>query len=254
MASPRTIWYDNLHVFRRHRRFVVTLLTATLVLAVLQTRASVPQYRAKATLLIGNERENFVGLMGRHPASDYYRDPELYAETQYRMLSSVTLGDRVAERLDLAESIPDSANPLSMPALWDRGITGVTAGVRHAAAWLRGSSVTAVEPEPESSGKATAYKVWARHIADSVVVLPETDTRLVRVMFASPAGPRCLGRECARRRGCRHISRATTRKYRADGGLDSGRARHAKGHPRAKRRRAHRVSRVGGRLVVGREQ
>ena len=185
--SPRSVLNDKLDVLRRHWRLAGIVLAATLALAVLQNRASVPHYRATATLLVEDERENLVGLVGRHPAMEYYRDPELYAETQFSLLSSVTVAERVAQTLDLDGPIPDFTNPLSTVALKDRVITSVTARVQQAAEWLRGSSVTRARAEPAPSAKQTvAFETWAAHIADSVSVRPEAGTRLVHVSFAGP--------------------------------------------------------------------
>ena len=183
--TPLSVLYTRLAVFRRHWRPAVAVLTATLALAVLQTRTSVSQYRATATLLIEDERENFAGLM--NPAMDYYRDPELYAETQYSLLRSMTVAQHVAETLDLDGPIPDVTNPLAASTLRDRALSAVEARVTRAAGWLRGSPVTSVRATAEpSANPAVAREMWAAHIATSVLVQPETNTRLVHVAFAGP--------------------------------------------------------------------
>ena len=88
-GSPQKQVYDKLLVLHRHRWLFIIVMTATVGLAVFQTRNSVPQYQARVTLLIEDERENLVGMMGNHPSLNYYRDPKLYQETQYSLLSSV---------------------------------------------------------------------------------------------------------------------------------------------------------------------
>ena len=130
-------------------------------------------------------------MMGSHPSFDYYRDPNLYNQTQYSLLNSVALGERVARRLDLVQPIPDYANPLSGSALRDRAMAAVKVGGRQAAAWLKGAPPTAADtgvtptPGPTSGGPAT-FEAWGAHIAGSVAVAPEMSTRLVHVTALGP--------------------------------------------------------------------
>ena len=188
-SSAQKQVYDKLLVIHRHRWLFVIVLTATVVLAVFQTRASVPQYQARASLLIEDERQNFVGMMGRHPSFDYWRDPELYNETQYSLLNSVALGERVARRLDLSGPPPDYTNPLSASAVGDRAMAAVTAGGRHATAWLRGSRPSAPDTavtRAHATDRTAAFEAWGAHIAASVLVSPELSTRLVHVTATGP--------------------------------------------------------------------
>lgn len=106
--SPQGLPLHELWLFIVKRRtFVVASTAAGLAIALLISLLMVPQYRASATLEIGEEDVKVVDIGGQQaiPMADGQ-----FMETQIALLRSRTLAERVARQLKLADN-PDFANP-----------------------------------------------------------------------------------------------------------------------------------------------
>ena len=70
--------------------------------AMLRTYTTIPLYRAQARLMVemADDRTAALGPI-TDPSNRYWEDPQVYYETQYRILTGRELGRRVVRRLDL---------------------------------------------------------------------------------------------------------------------------------------------------------
>jgi len=95
--QPGHLW-DYVHVLLRRRRVAIAIAVAVVVLAVLQAFLTRPVYEATAQILI--ERNDPSVLTFKEVSqTDSQRDD--YYQTQYKLLQSRSLAQRVIERLDL---------------------------------------------------------------------------------------------------------------------------------------------------------
>ena len=93
---------DRLSVVYRYRYIAVSVVLLVVLGSLLRTFTTTPLYRAQARLMIEMEDEQ-AALTGSlsGPTTYYYRDPQVYYETQYRILTGRELAMRVVRRLDL---------------------------------------------------------------------------------------------------------------------------------------------------------
>ena len=181
---------DRLSIVFKHRRLGLAVFGVTVGLMMAQAYATIPLYRAKAQILIQDERSTTVtSLAGSDPS--FWQDPEPYYNTQYRILHGRGLGRRVVKRLEL-QNVPEfngtmagSRGPLSFVRSLRAMVTG---GVRRAysAVASRGEKPEVEAPAPDESAQEAAL-VGA--FLSRVRVEPQRGTRLVDVYFdaADPA-------------------------------------------------------------------
>ena len=86
---------DRLSILFRHRRLAIAAFAITVGLMMAQTYSTIPQYRARAQILIQDERSTAVGALNAN-------DP------------SVLAGSRAV----LQHAVPDYAEPRASRAAW----------------------------------------------------------------------------------------------------------------------------------------
>ena len=155
--------------------FAAVLVALTAVLSFTKT----PLYRATATLLIDEPGASLINIQDVLNAGAYYRSDYLgtYFNTQLRLLTSRSLAERVAKKLNFA------ARPEFRAAAGPR--TGLMAGLKSVLTfrWLAGrgpgSEAAKAAPAPASASYAFA-------ILGGLSIAPIAETRLVYVSYASP--------------------------------------------------------------------
>ena len=95
---------DRLSIVHRYRYVAASVLLLIVLGTMLRTFTTTPLYRAQARLMIEMEDENATALAGAisRPSTYYWEDPQVYYQTQYRILTGRELALRVVRSLDLA--------------------------------------------------------------------------------------------------------------------------------------------------------
>lgn len=160
--AERPLLEDIVRILRKRKRWIINSAAAATAVAVVWAIFAVPMYRSEAALLIEPNTPNVLDIdhvIGSAKAT------EEYYETQYEILRSRSLAERVIRDERLAEE-PAFANAVSGPR----------SALRHA--------LRSVQSEPDTSDAEQARLV--RQYDNSLSIRPYRDTRLVRVAFSSP--------------------------------------------------------------------
>ncbi len=151
----------------KRRWLILGVLAALAALSLLVTLMATPMYRATAVMQIDAERQQIM-QGGLEVAS---ADPQ-FLETQYELLQSRALAERVADDLDLDAA---ALAVLDAPGWLDR-----LKGLVRPANKVAGSAV--VDAKPEKVLRAATGVVQA-----GLTIKPVPTTRLVEISFDSPA-------------------------------------------------------------------
>jgi succinoglycan biosynthesis transport protein ExoP len=164
------------------RKWVLITFAAILVaLAAVLSFTRTPLYRATATLLIDEPGTSLLNIQDVLNSGAYYRNDYLgtYFNTQLRLLTSRSLAERVAKRLNLA------ARPEFRPG--SGGANGLVAGLKSVLTfrWLagRGRGPAAAEGTPQAAPSIASY---AFAVQGGLDIVPIPETRLVYVSYVSP--------------------------------------------------------------------
>ncbi|HXH00942.1 MAG TPA: polysaccharide biosynthesis tyrosine autokinase [Xanthomonadaceae bacterium] len=150
----------------KRRWLVLSVLAAAAALSLLLTLMTRPIYRATAVLQIENEGQQIVQVQGVSPVSAGW-DPE-FLQTQYELLKSRSLAERVADEINLDRATLDALNK-----------PGWIGQVR---ALLRPAPKAAIAKSDAAADLATATGV----VSGGISIQPIQDSRLVRVHYDSP--------------------------------------------------------------------
>ena len=110
---------DRLSIVYRYRYVAVSVLLLIVLGTMLRTFTTTPLYRAQARLMIEMEDEQEAALAGAlsRPSTYYWEDPQVYYQTQYRILTGRELALRVVRSLDLARVPEFNADGPTPPRL-----------------------------------------------------------------------------------------------------------------------------------------
>jgi capsular exopolysaccharide synthesis family protein len=170
LERPRTPrLQDYLRVVWRYKWGVVGLALAGAALAALHAWSEVPTYRASATMLIERQAARFVPIDPVYQAPSGYDFGEYY-QTQYEILRSRPIAERVVRRLGVDAVLPTPAAP--------RGFS-----LRRW--WASGDAPAAVVSDPERFEAAVAT------VQGSVGVQPIRNSQLVRIVVEGPDPELC---------------------------------------------------------------
>ena len=169
---------DRLAAVHRHRRLAITVFLLVVMVMMLQSYSTVPMFRAQARLLIEDERSTMV--MGMSPNDpSFWMDLAPYFETQYEILRSRGLAERVVEKLSLS-GVPELTGQEAEPR-------GIITELRSARRSLFSSMRSLLSrPPPEENAAASADETatvtaQAQELLSSLQVLPLEGTRLVDI-------------------------------------------------------------------------
>jgi succinoglycan biosynthesis transport protein ExoP len=162
------------------RKWVLVTFAAVLVaLAAVLSFTRTPMYRATATLLIDEPGSSLINIQDVLNAGAYYRSDYLgtYFNTQLRLLTSRSLAERVAKKLNLAGR-PEFRAASGSPGGLLRGLKSLITF-----RWLagKGRSAEQAQAAPPQSAATYAYAVQA-----GLSIAPIPETRLVYVSYVSP--------------------------------------------------------------------
>lgn len=161
------------HVLVKRRRLIIGVLAAVVALALLVTLLATPVYRATTVLQLDKEGVRVIQVDGLQPGDERGLDPT-FLQTQYELIKSRSLAERVANELNL--------DPKELERLADEG-------------WL-GRMLDLLKPKRKKQGAAgeagnspassrNDFQDAVKFIADSLSVEPIRNSRLVRINFDS---------------------------------------------------------------------
>lgn len=160
--SPPTVT-RILTILRRRKWVIIGAIIGALLLGLIVTLIMTPQYRATSTLEIQRESSSLVDVETSQSRAPLV-DQEFY-ETQYGLLKSRSLADRVAIDLKLIDS----------PQFF------ALFGVRKSDSWFSGNRVLTAAP-----GRADRARIVSDILLGGVAVRPQRLSRLIQLEFTSP--------------------------------------------------------------------
>ena len=154
----------------KRRRLIAGVLAGVVALALLATLMTQPLYRASALMQVEKEGPPIVATQGAMPYYDGW-DPE-FLNTQYELLRSRALAERVANEMNLGAETLESLN--------DPGWLGRVIGLLRPAPKAKPEDAN----RPKSSGALLDQATGV--IQGGLSVDPVKESRLVRLSFDSP--------------------------------------------------------------------
>ena len=173
---------EYVRVVLKRKWVLVTFATVLVALAAVLSFTKTPLYRATATLLIDEPGTSLLNIQDVLNSGAYYRSDYLgtYFNTQLRLLTSRSLAERVAKKLNLAAR-PEFRSD-------GGGRTGLLSALKSVLTfrWLagrgRGSTASADPAETATPGLAS----YAFAVQGGLSIVPIPETRLVYVSYVSP--------------------------------------------------------------------
>lgn len=172
LQTPRAPWdrpilQSYLRMMRRWRWVIVGAIVACVALALVVTMLMTPKYTAVSTIEISRESDKVTDFQGVEREATA-ADQEFY-QTQYGLLQSRTLAERVANNLRLVDD----------PKFYD--MFGESGGDRPSLALVNGR----FNPATRADRQFLAGQI----LLDNVEVVPARLSRLVDIRFTSPDAP-----------------------------------------------------------------
>ena len=173
---------DYLSVVRRKKWVVISFLLSSVIVTAAFTAMMTHLYRSTVVLKIDSGAQNAMSIAGMSmakPEADYY-------VTQYEILKSQTLAERVIRRLDLDK------NPNFMPVegRLSKIATGITAPINSAISagffYLSGGKKTEEDPAAQPAGVAKEMPLYLiNSLISRLDIAPVKNSQLVEVSFVS---------------------------------------------------------------------
>lgn len=157
----------------KRRWLILSILGGVVAIALLLTVMATPIYRATAILQLDQDAQQVVQVEGMEGDSGRTLDPN-FLQTQYELLKSRSLAERVASQLDLS--------PADVDRLGGQGWIGRVLGLLQPRAGGKG----AMAKDPAVDAQQTLRKS-ADLVERSITVEPVRNSRLVKVNFDSPS-------------------------------------------------------------------
>ncbi len=170
-ASDEINLLDYWAILVKRRWTVIGLALLMLFAAFVNTLLTTPIFRAGATIQIDRETLNVVNVEGVTPQGAT-NDWEFY-ETQYQLLRSRSLAERVASQLRLGSD--PSMRQQAQPSPWSALLGSLFGGQK--------------KPDPAKAATAVAVeddRNYAGAISGGLTIEPVRDSRLVNILFDSP--------------------------------------------------------------------
>ena len=154
-------------------RLIAAIMAGVVAVALLQTLMTQPLYRASALMQVEKEGPPIVATQGAMPYYDGW-DPE-FLNTQYELLRSRALAERVANELNL--------NAQALEGLNDPGWIGRVLALLRPTQKTKQSPSETMTPPGQTEG---LLKQATGVIQGGLNVVPIKESRLVRLDFDSP--------------------------------------------------------------------
>ncbi len=152
------------NILRRRKWLIAATMGIALILGILATVLATPQYTATSVIEIQRETRNFTMVKGADGNDNAGMDTEFY-QTQYGLLESNSLAERVVNQLRLADDVK----------FFD------TFGNAQSKDWFANGRVAANASTRDQRIRAAAT-ILLKHIE----VTPERLSRLVHISFTAP--------------------------------------------------------------------
>ncbi len=163
-ASGMPNLQDYLRTLLRYKWGVIGLALIGAVLGTLKALTDVPIYRAGSTLLIERQAARFVSIDAIYQNSPGFDFGEYY-QTQYEILKSRPIAQRVVNKLGLATFDTPPAKP----------------GIFSLSRWIGGNAAPAQPPSD-----AARFESAVGLVQGSVQVQPIRNSQLVKLVFEGP--------------------------------------------------------------------
>ena len=157
------------HVLLKRKWTVLLFLAVVLAAAVFTTLLMTPLYQAKTTLQIDLDTLKVTQFQSVTPTETGWDNTKFY-RTQYELLKSRSLAERVVQELDLVNS--PLVNPPKEKQRVDDG-------------WLQLLFGGEAEKAQEFSAQQSEESILAQGLLASLTVAPVKDSRLVELRFVS---------------------------------------------------------------------
>ncbi len=164
---------DRLAVVYRYRQIAFAVFVLTTLTVMIQGYTTERIYRAQARVLIEPERTS--ALPGSMQAEQAFEDPEIYFQTQYKIIKSRDVG-RIATRKVKLETIPEfngSKAPAATPLTVLKGLQGKLLGL------VRSKAVVDTPKADETPDEASLVNAFLSRVS----VDPVRGSHLVDVTF-----------------------------------------------------------------------
>ncbi len=166
-------------IVRKRKWILVSFSVILVVIAAVYSMTRTPLYRASASILIDEPGASLFNIQDLLNSGGYYRGDYLgtYFKTQLRLLTSRSLAERVAKRMNLGSRPEVRTTAASRP-----GFIGTFKNILTLR-WLRGGrgGDAAVSSSPVGANAQAASVVLG-----GLGIYPIEETRLVLVSFTSP--------------------------------------------------------------------
>ncbi len=164
----------------KRRWLILGMISAAFAFALIITLLTAPIYRATALIQIEKETIQVMDVHGVSQTDVEYDDS--YNQTQFGILRSRSLAERVAEDLNLADS--DIGQQLDPPTWWQRlrgllGLGGPAAASAHA------QTVAAKDAGAGAVNQATKLRAAAGIVQGGLSIDPVRNSHLVRINYDS---------------------------------------------------------------------
>jgi succinoglycan biosynthesis transport protein ExoP len=156
---------DYLRILFRFKWGIVALMAACGLIALLRAHSQTPIYQASAMMLIERQAARFVSIEEVYRANQGYDFGEYY-QTQYEILRSRPLAERVVDELGLKAFAPRA--PATTGFSWRKLIPG--------------GSDEAAPAAPRAPDRATAIGI----VQGNLSIVPVRNSQLVRIQFRNP--------------------------------------------------------------------
>ena len=164
------------HILLKRKWLVLSVVIGVVALTLLKTLTTTPIYRATAVLQIEKEGMQVVQMGGVQPGDFGGWDPE-FLQTQYELLQSRSLAERVANELDLNR---ESLGRLYQPGWFGRMLALLRPKSSKEDAEKQVASVSSQDAKDELRAAASV-------ISGGLSVDPVRDSRLVSINYDSPS-------------------------------------------------------------------
>ena len=175
------VW-EYVRIILKRKWVLITFAAVLLVLAAINSFTTRPLYRATATILIEEPGSSMLNLQEILNYQIGYGNDYIgtYFNTQLRLLTSRSLAERVAKRMNLG------SRPEFQPARGGRPSVLGAARRLVSLSWLTPRPKKDPAAEAASRAPVTPYSTFAFTILGGLSVSPVVETRLVEVSYTSP--------------------------------------------------------------------
>jgi capsular exopolysaccharide synthesis family protein len=165
---------DYLRVIVKRRWIIMTVTLAVVMITAIVTWKATPIYRATIKIQIDPEENAVLPFKEAMDPGSTYAQSQEYLQTQFKVLASETLADRVIRALDL------ESNPSFLPEV-KPSVTST------AVKWLRSlfSSSEGAQNRPAVQPVKPLYSKYSSALVGNLTVNPVRNSRLVEVSFDS---------------------------------------------------------------------